>query len=151
MRRLLPLFYAPNASIFHYLHMARGNFREYLRGDVVWRKKYLYVLRSLLALRWIESGRGAVPMQFSRLVEALVDDSALRAAIADLAAAKRTGGELDEGPRVPEISEFIEAELSRLEVRVTRRADLAPPVDELNVLFRATLAEAWSGATSPIG
>lgn len=151
IRSLVPHFYSPNASIFHYLHMARGNFREYLRGDVVWRKKYLYVLRPLLALRWIESGRGAVPMEFGRLVDALVDDAALRAAIENLLAAKRAGGELDEGPRVPEISEFIEAELSRFEVRVTRRADLAPPVDELNVLFRATLAEAWSGATSPIG
>ena len=27
-------------------------------------KKYLYVLRPLLAVRWLESGRGIVPMPF---------------------------------------------------------------------------------------
>jgi predicted nucleotidyltransferase len=28
----------------HYLHMADGNMREYLKGDEVWTKKYFYVL-----------------------------------------------------------------------------------------------------------
>jgi uncharacterized protein len=40
LRDLLPRFFSPESSFFHYLHMARGNFREYLRGEVVWRKKY---------------------------------------------------------------------------------------------------------------
>jgi len=32
--------------------MARGNYREYLKGDVVWIKKYFYVLRPILAMNW---------------------------------------------------------------------------------------------------
>jgi hypothetical protein len=32
--------------------MARKNYREYLRGDTVRLKKYLYVLRPLLATLW---------------------------------------------------------------------------------------------------
>ena len=36
-------------SFHHYVHMARKNYREYLRGDTVRLKKYLYVLRPLLA------------------------------------------------------------------------------------------------------
>jgi predicted nucleotidyltransferase len=62
LRDLLPAYYAPNASLYHYLHMAQGNFKDYLRGDVVWVKKYFYVLRPLLAVRWIEQGRGPVPI-----------------------------------------------------------------------------------------
>jgi predicted nucleotidyltransferase len=61
LRVLLPAFYSPRASFFHYLHMAQGNIREYLRGEIVWRKKYFYVLRPLLAMRWIERGLGPVP------------------------------------------------------------------------------------------
>lgn len=34
-------------SFHHYVHMARKNYREYLRGDTVRLKKYLYVLRPL--------------------------------------------------------------------------------------------------------
>ena len=35
----------------HYVSMAKKNFREHLRGDEVRYKKYLYVLRPLLAAR----------------------------------------------------------------------------------------------------
>ena len=45
--------FQPKASLFHYLHMARGNYREFLRRDRVRLKKYLYVLRPLLAWLWI--------------------------------------------------------------------------------------------------
>jgi hypothetical protein len=33
-------YYSPQASIYHYLHMAGGNYRAYLKGDQVWLKKY---------------------------------------------------------------------------------------------------------------
>ncbi|EIC22494.1 nucleotidyltransferase domain-containing protein [Thiorhodovibrio frisius] len=49
-------------------------------------KKYLYVLRPLLATLWIERGLGLVPMRFVTLVEALIDDQDLRAAIDQLLA-----------------------------------------------------------------
>jgi predicted nucleotidyltransferase len=91
LRSLLPDFYSPQASYFHYLHMARGNFREYLQGESVWRKKYFYVLRPLLAIRWIEQGRGPVPIEFKRLVMATIDDVKLRRAIDELVDAKSKG------------------------------------------------------------
>lgn len=34
----------PKTGIYHYLHMAEGNFREYLKGEMVLAKKYFYVL-----------------------------------------------------------------------------------------------------------
>ena len=40
----------------HYVSMARKNLREHLLGEVVRYKKYLYVLRPLLAARWIRKG-----------------------------------------------------------------------------------------------
>jgi predicted nucleotidyltransferase len=64
-------------SFHHYVHMARKNYREYLRGDTVRLKKYLYVLRPLLATLWIEQGRGVAPMRFQDLVDAIVTDPAL--------------------------------------------------------------------------
>lgn len=143
LRALLPAFYSTRASFFHYLHMAQGNIREYLRGDIVWRKKYFYVLRPLLALRWIDRGLGPVPIEFQKLVEATVPDPALRRAIDDLVSAKRAGAELDRGPRIPAVSDFIEREMARLEQTASDRPSTAPPTEALNELFRGTLDEVW--------
>jgi len=145
LRDLLPAFYSPRASFYHYLHMARGNIREYLKGDVVWRKKYFYVLRPLLAMRWIDQGLGPVPIEFSRLVDATVSDVAVRGAIEELIAAKRSGAELDRGPRIPAIGDFIQVEMARLEETASDRTSPAPPVEALNSLFRSTLHEVWKG------
>src|SRR5918996_1555979 len=88
VRELLSTYYSPRNCFHHYFHMARGNIREYLRGEVVWRKKYFYVLRPLLALRWIELELGPVPMEFSKLVQATVTNEQLRPAVDDLVVAK---------------------------------------------------------------
>lgn len=68
----------PDRSFHHYLHMAKKNYREYLQGEMVRLKKYLYVLRPLLACIWIEQQRGAVPMRFQDLVDAIISDAALK-------------------------------------------------------------------------
>ena len=143
LRGLLPEFYSPSACFYHYLHMAKGNIREYLRGDTVWRKKYFYVLRPLLAMRWIDQRRGPVPIEFQKLIDATVDNPTLRNAISDLVSVKRLGAELDRGPRIPAISDFIEGEMARLEQTVSDRPDAAPAMDTLNELFRDTLGEVW--------
>ncbi|MBI4670943.1 MAG: nucleotidyltransferase domain-containing protein [Chloroflexi bacterium] len=143
MRELLPTYYSPTACLYHYLHMARGNYREYLRGEVVWVKKYFYVLRPLLALHWIEQGLGAAPTDFNVMVERLVTDPELRAAIDNLLAEKRAGAELREGPRIPVISAFIESEMARLEQFHVPRDPRPFPSEPLNELFRATLREVW--------
>jgi predicted nucleotidyltransferase len=145
LRKLLPEFYSPQACFYHYLHMAKGNIREYLRGDMVWRKKYFYVLRPLLAMRWIEEGRGPVPIEFQKLVDAVIHDPALRTAINDLVSAKRAGAELDRGPRIPAISDFVESEMARLGETVSNRAHAVQAVETLNELFRNTLDEVWHG------
>ena len=145
LRALLPVFYSPKASFFHYLHMARGNMRDYLRGDTVRQKKYFYVLRPLLAMLWIERGLGPVPIEFERLLNATVESPDLRRAIDELLEAKKSGAELDHGPRIPQISRFIEAEMTRLQRAAADGPSPAPSVEPLNDLFRDILAEVWGG------
>lgn len=147
LRSLAAVYYSPTASIYHYLHMARRNYREYLQGDEVWVKKYFYVLRPVLAMNWIEQGQGVPPTDFNILVEKLVGDATLRAAIDGLLAAKRAGAELDQGPRIPAIGDFLDRQMARWEAWVAAHAQ--PPVSSapLDELFRASLAEAWGDAS----
>jgi predicted nucleotidyltransferase len=114
-------YYSPISCMYHYLHMAENNFREYLKEEQVWTKKYFYVLRPILACIWIERGLGVVPIEFSKLVDRVIEDATLRSEIDALLAKKRAGAELDRGLRNPVLSAFLEGELDRL------RAETQPP------------------------
>jgi predicted nucleotidyltransferase len=143
MRQLLATHYSPNACLYHYLHMARKNYRAYLQGEEVWLKKYFYVLRPILACRWLERGFGAVPMEFDRLVQTTDLSPVLHNAIAALLKEKRGGGELHTGQRIAELSDFIETELQRFEKSGALRQKPATDMTALNQLFQNALQEIW--------
>ncbi|MFN4119571.1 nucleotidyltransferase domain-containing protein [Acidovorax sp.] len=100
----------------HYASMAKKNFREHLQADEVRYKKYLYVLRPLLAARWIRTQPGVPPMRFAELAQHTlhpVQDAALVAEINTLLEVKMRAGEAATSPRWPGIHAFIETELAR--------------------------------------
>ncbi len=138
LKALLLEYYSPRACFYHYSHMAKGNFREYLQGEQVRIKKYFYVLRPLLAMRWIAQGRGVVPVCFEELVAAVVTDTSLYQDIEQLLEAKKQGFESDYQPRIESISRFIEQELQALEQQDLLRPQ--PAFDHLNQLFLGALS-----------
>ena len=138
-RSLMPACYSPTACIYHYLNMARNNFREYLRGDIVSVKKYFYVMRPILAIKWIETKGSIMPMEFGDLVDGLITDPGLRHEIDSLIERKRNGDELKREPRIEVISAFIENELKRLESMVVEKRDDKPQMEALNSVFREIL------------
>lgn len=146
LRQMLTTYHSPIACAYHYLSMARNNHHSYLRGKTVRLKKYFYVLRPLLAVQWLEAGRGPTPTEFDQLVNEIVKNEALRDAIEALIAKKKSGLEGTAEARVPEFDAFIESELVRLE-NVDFQLD-APRVDAeaLNILFRDTLDRVWKPA-----
>ena len=143
MRELAKTFYSAKACMYHYRHMAEGNYREYLRGETVWIKKYFYVLRPILAIRWLGRGLGVVPTEFEKLVAEIVDDAQLRSDIDNLTKQKRRGVELERGPRVPSISNFIDAEIERLSGQTFDAYARKPDKEVLSAFFRETLSEVW--------
>ena len=143
LRNLMPTFYSPRNCFHHYLHMAEGNFREYLHGETVRVKKYFYVLRPLLGCRWIEAGFGPVPMEFGTLVEKVASSDILKQEIFSLLKRKQSGQELDFEPRIPAISDFIESEIERLKQQAEQQPLLPSQNDKLDELFREALIEVW--------
>lgn len=121
LRAMGDRFFSPERARWHYRSMAHKNFHHYLQSDEVRLKKYFYVLRPLLAVRWIEAGKGAPPMRFDRLLEGTVQAGPLLEDIAELLSAKQRAGEAQFGPRRPVLHAFIEHELTRAEMT------LAPP------------------------
>jgi uncharacterized protein len=140
-RLLLPQLYSTISGIYHYRSMAKSNYQNHLRAEQVSLKKYFYVLRPLLATRWIERYQTAAPIEFDTLLHLIDDQPELRAEIDQLLRQKSVTPELGLAARVPGIHTFIEAELARLEKISLEPHPKAPPMSALNALFHAILAE----------
>jgi predicted nucleotidyltransferase len=142
LRRLAADAMNSTALCYHYSHMARTNTRGALDRPEVRLKKYFYVLRPLLAIRWIEAGRGLPPVEFERLLEAMVPPELL-APVEALLARKRLEPEVGTGPQVPELHAFIDAELARHDERFSGQGrpllDGAELRSALNEVFRAAV------------
>ncbi len=115
LRSLAAAFFSPLRGRHHYLSMAKKNFRGYLQGETVRFKKYLYVLRPLLAARWVDMGLGMPPMRFADLVAGTVHDSTVLAEIDALLELKMSASEGEYGPRRPAIHALIESMLADAE------------------------------------
>ena len=115
-------FYSPLGTWWHYFNMARSNHRGYLRGDTVRTKKYLYVLRPLLACQWIEHEQTPPPMAFEDLLDRRLPEGPCVKRSMPLVV-KRASAEVAAGPRIAAISDFIEGELA---VRAARAPSLPP-------------------------
>ena len=132
----MPRFRALSEAVFsnargwhHYASMAKKNFREHLQADTVRYKKYLYVLRPLLAARWIRMQPGVPPMRFADLAQHTLDavrDAALIDEINALLEVKMRAGEAATSPRWPGIHAFIEAELA---AHAAEPVTALPPAD----------------------
>ncbi len=118
--------FSPVRGYHHYVSMAKKNLREHLYGEVVRYKKYLYVLRPLLAARWIREGRGVPPMRFAELASETLTDRAVLDEINALLEVKMRAGESATSPRWVEIHNFIEAELA---VAIAHTLDKGPKPD----------------------
>lgn len=145
MREFATSIFSPNSCIHHYLNMAKGNYRDYLQGQEVKIKKYFYVLRPILAAKWIEKYHSMPPIEFQSLVEAMIPEGRLKTAIYNLLSRKMAGDELYLEPRIDEINLFIHNEIVRLEeFAKTLHINIPDLTEQLNQLFRETLVEVWN-------
>lgn len=142
LRLLAERHYSPLAAWHHYLSMAKGTFRGHLGGDRVRTKKYLYVLRPLLACTWIEQFDTPPPMAFELLMDAVLPSGPLRETVDRLLQVKLRSAEIADGPRIPDLSEFLEDALER---RLSVSPDLRESdghEHELDAFLRKTLRDA---------
>ncbi len=119
----------------HYLSLAKGQWDKYLQADEVARKKYLYVLRPILACRWIERGFGAPPTVFSACRERTLEDPLVGAALDRLLVDKANNVEMSLAPRDPVLHEFLGSELTRLTALPIDKG-LRPDNAPLDAFFR---------------
>jgi hypothetical protein len=148
MEELLPIYYEARSCMYHYMHMAERNYRDYLKGPVVWIKKYFYVLRPVLAIKWIEQERGPVPMEFNRLLVTIEGQRTLINEIEQLVSRKLNGDELDRGPENATIGKFIENEMKTHAAKELQKTFETPDYGPLNKVFRRLIENSLDQAAT---
>lgn len=131
---------------YHYFHMAKNNWKNYLQnGHKVLVKKYLYVVRPMLAVLWIQEHGTPVPVRFETLLKAMVEpNTPLYTEIENLLIDKRAGKELSYGDHRPAIDNFVENLISWYDTEGFDGKRQRRSLDLLNVLFIETLEEVWA-------
>ncbi len=132
-------FFQNKIGLYHYLSMAKGNYREYLKGETVKLKKYFYVLRPLLACQWILQTQTPPPVPFDELCAACLDP-ALSSTVNELLARKKVTSELGMGKRIDPLNEYLEKTIVSLDEALGSLPDGEPLAwQELNELFLSLL------------
>ena len=128
--------FSKKTCFYHYLHMAKRNNREYLRGEQVRLKKYFYVLRPILAMHWLERDLGQVPMEFDTLVNEILPNGELRDDIEQLVAKKKVSLESKFGPAIPSINKYINEQIPILQEKVESLSKSSLDMPAMNAFFK---------------
>ena len=144
LQKLTKEYFNPKSCLHHYLHMAEGNFKEYLQKDIVRVKKYFYVLRPILACDWIKQTNTMAPMEFQRLVDSQIIDQFVKIEIQNLLTRKIAGEELNEEPKNQILNDFLEQKIEFFNDYIQNiEQPNQPDSARLNELFRQTINEVW--------
>lgn len=138
-RSVMHRYFSSRRGLSHYLSMASQNYREYLKGDLVRVKKNFYVLRPVLACRWILDHGTPPPMLFSKLVEAELPPS-LHPDVQRLLDIKINTPEIKEIARAEAINRYLEKEIDEVKSLISSLPDdQNHSWEELNRLFLSQL------------
>jgi predicted nucleotidyltransferase len=140
----MPRAFRVPGGYHHYLRTAQSVHDTHLGAGEVRLKKVFYVLRPLLACRWIREAGTQPPTAFGRLVSAPWVNARERAMTRELEVAKAAARESERTPLAADTRSWIESEIAaaaEAAAALRSRANLAR--EELDQLLIDCLAEAW--------
>jgi predicted nucleotidyltransferase len=138
-RSVMFKYFSTRRGLYHYLSMANSNYREFLKGEMVKAKKYFYVLRPVLACRWILDRGTPPPMLFSELVKSELDPAVLQD-VTRLLDLKMNSPETKIIPRVESLNEYLESNIEEVRARIEQMPEgFYHGWEELNQLFLSQL------------
>lgn len=132
-------FFNVQSGTCHYLSMAKSNYKAYFQNDDVRLKKYFYVIRPILACKWILEKETPPPVLFSELVEAELETDILPI-VNKLLEEKAQKSEIGTGRRIAVLDDYIEEQLETLQCRISNlNQDKTCDWEKLNSIFKSIL------------
>lgn len=140
LRKMATEYGSRKRMAYHYLSMARQNYRLAIQNKPeVTTKKYLYVLRPLMCVRWIETRETPPPTRMSDVQAAITLPVDVTEKLAELLERKRMACEWASEAHEPIFDDYIEREIARLDGVIDRFSDTEMPVEPLDALLWSTL------------
>lgn len=141
LRRIMNVYFSIKRSLYHYINMAEGNYREYLKRDMVRVKKYFYVLRPVLACRWILDKGTSPPMLFSELIKKELPEE-IPGDVERLLDLKISSSEIQDIPGIDRINAYLDDSITDINIIIqTIKESKKPAWNELNILFLQELRD----------
>lgn len=142
MREIGEEFFAPRASVHHYIGWAERILHRYFQHSDLAAKRYFYVMRPILCCRWIQTIGRQPPLRMQELITAIEMPAEAKLAIGNLIERKRAGYELDSVGRIPILDQYISETLPQIkDFLVTLPKPEYAPFELLNSLFHQALEE----------
>lgn len=143
VRKLLSDCFSVKKGLFHYWHMAENNYRPHLDGDIVKLKKYFYVLRPVLAAKWIMEKKSPPPVLFDDLVRKELPDE-LKPEVQKLVEQKRQVSELGTAEKIQVIDEYLKQSIDHIKrLADDCREEGKSSWDVLDQCFIKILEQTW--------
>ena len=125
--------------MYQYYGLANKTYLTELTGELVKYKKYFYVLRPLLACKWIEEKKCPPPVLFEELFNTVLEDD-MKFAVKDLLAKKVQMSESDRAPKDESVNQYIKEKLAYYKALLERmKDDRNPDWEPLERIFRSVI------------
>ena len=133
--------FAPIAAWHHYRSLAAGMMQKYPDPQARTVKRWMYILRPLLVLRWLERHEGVPPMTLAELLAQADVDAGVRAGVEELVQAKLAGGEAGVFSPTSAVQDFAARTWEHVQSDAFKPAPAKGKID-LGQIFRTCL-RAW--------
>lgn len=141
LKNIINHYFSSKAGLYHYLNTAKSNYREYFQENEVKLKKYFYVLRPILACKWILDNKTPPPMLFTGLVESELEDY-MKPVVCELLDKKINSDETDKIQPIKSINQYIEESFETLKKQIDALpAEKHKSYNELNEFFVSVLKD----------
>lgn len=128
-------YFSCKSAMYHYYGTARKNYHEHLTGELVKYKKYFYVLRPILACKWIEEKSCPPPVLFDDLTDEVLEPE-MKEVVNQLLETKKKMTESEKTPRIDHLNTYIEKQLAYYKNTIdTMKDDRTADWEALNTVF----------------
>ena len=137
--KLAEEYFSGKSAMYHYYGTARKNYEAYLMEDMVKYKKYFYVLRPILACKWIEKKKCPPSVLFQTLAEEILEKE-MKPAVDRLVEAKLQMTESEKRGKIQELNDYIQEKLEYYQALLSEMPeDRNKDWEPLNRSFRELL------------
>jgi len=129
-------YFSPKTAVHHYLGLAKKMLYSAAENKNVKLKRLFYIIRPILAVRWIIERDAIPPVRLSELEQLLDEMPAVREQVAELLVQKKKGLESTRAEFPSGLQNFLHTEIQRCETIARRLPTRRGDPERLDELFR---------------